>query len=279
MSRRARSLSLPEGEPAWSTLGMRDPRFSQSLERGLAVLGVFRPGRCVLGVSELAEELGMSRSTAHRYVGALVALGYLEQVAQRKYRLGLRVTDLGMTALNSTPQREHAHPYLLELRQRSSYTTSIGVLDGSELTAGAVAIAVAVRNEAREVIAAVGMAADASMISLEELADGLGPHLRAGADRISARLGYRRDDETRRTVTAPLVSREQPQPSSVIVASELVRSAAEERNVPPGDVPAIGCLLAEARQKAGLLPRPRRKQTRAAAPTEPSGHMRRGCHA
>jgi DNA-binding IclR family transcriptional regulator len=39
------------------------------------------------------------------------------------------------------------------------------------------------------------MAADSSMISLEELADALGPHLRASADRISARLGYRRDDE------------------------------------------------------------------------------------
>jgi len=34
------------------------------------------------------------------------------------------------------------------------------------------------------------------MISLEELVDALGPHLIATADRISARLGYRRDDET-----------------------------------------------------------------------------------
>ena len=72
----------------------------------------------------------MSRSTTHRYVITLVALGYLEQGASRKYRLGLRVTDLGMSALNSTGLREHAHPYLEELRQRTSYTTSLGVLDG-----------------------------------------------------------------------------------------------------------------------------------------------------
>jgi DNA-binding IclR family transcriptional regulator len=39
------------------------------------------------------------------------------------------------------------------------------------------------------------MAAHSSMISLEELVDNLGPHLIATADRISARLGYRRDDE------------------------------------------------------------------------------------
>jgi hypothetical protein len=35
-----------------------------------------------------ATRLGMSRSTTHRYVITLVALGYLEQGASRKYRLG-----------------------------------------------------------------------------------------------------------------------------------------------------------------------------------------------
>ncbi len=39
------------------------------------------------------------------------------------------------------------------------------------------------------------MAAHSTMISLQDLLDHLGPHLVATADRISARLGYRRDDE------------------------------------------------------------------------------------
>jgi IclR family pca regulon transcriptional regulator len=270
-------------EPAWSIPSLREPRYSQSLERGLAILGCFTPKRPVLGIADIADELGMSRSTTHRYVITLVALGYLEQGASRKYRLGLRVTDLGMSALNSTGLREHAHPYLEELRQRTSYTTSIGVLEGAEVlyvdrvrsfrrgpgrvdmnlhtgsrvpaycTAmgklllanlpdaeqrdliGAMklskqgpntitskkalreeleeiaasgfavddeeigpelyAIAAPVRNEAREVVAAAGLAAHSSVISLEELVDALGPHLVSTADRISARLGYRRDDE------------------------------------------------------------------------------------
>ena len=75
----------------------------------------------------------MSRSTTHRYVITLVALGYLEQGASRKYRLGLRVTDLGMSALDSTGLREHAHPELEELRRRTSYTAGLGVLDGEEV--------------------------------------------------------------------------------------------------------------------------------------------------
>src|SRR6202453_2482004 len=120
-------------EPAWSIPSLREPRYSQSLERGLAILGCFTPKRPVLGIADIADELGMSRSTTHRYVITLVALGYLEQGASRKYRLGLRVTDLGMSALNSTGLREHAHPYLEELRQRTSYTTNLGVLDGVDV--------------------------------------------------------------------------------------------------------------------------------------------------
>jgi IclR family pca regulon transcriptional regulator len=270
-------------EPAWSIPSLREPRYSQSLERGLAILSCFTPKRPVLGIADIADELGMSRSTTHRYVITLLALGYLEQGASRKYRLGLRVTDLGMSALNSTGLREHAHPYLEELRQRSSYTVSLAVLDGPEilyvdrvrsfrrgqgqngldvhtgsrLPAHATAmgklllanlpesdqreliasmkltkhapntitakkalreeleevldanfavddeelarenysIAAPVRNEAREVVAAADIAAPSSMISLGELVDALGPHLVSTADRISARLGYRRDDE------------------------------------------------------------------------------------
>lgn len=271
------------GEPAWSIPSLREPRYSQSLERGLAILGCFTPKRPVLGIADIADELGMSRSTTHRYVITLVALGYLEQGASRKYRLGLRVADLGMSALNSTGLREHAHPYLEELRQRTSYTSSLAVLEGAdilyvdrartfrrsqgkaeldlhpgsrlpayctamgklllanlpeaeqrdviaamkptkrgpntitskkalredldevldagfavndeELAAGLHAIAAPVRNEARQVVAAVSLSAQSTMISLEEMVDALGPHLVSTADRISARLGYRRADE------------------------------------------------------------------------------------
>jgi IclR family pca regulon transcriptional regulator len=122
-----------DGEWARSVPSLREPRYSQSLERGLAILGCFTPERPVLGIADIADELGMSRSTTHRYVITLVALGYLEQGASRKYRLGLRVTDLGMSALNSTGLREHSRPYLEELRQRSSYTVNLAVLDGSEI--------------------------------------------------------------------------------------------------------------------------------------------------
>ena len=60
----------------------------------------------------------------------LLALGYLEQGARRKYRLSSGCDRLGMAAMNSTGLREHSHAYLEELRQRTSYTASLAVLDG-----------------------------------------------------------------------------------------------------------------------------------------------------
>jgi IclR family pca regulon transcriptional regulator len=280
---KASKWSNQSPDPAWSIPSLREPRYSQSLERGLAILSCFTPKRPVLGIADIADELGMSRSTTHRYVITLVALGYLEQGASRKYRLGLRVTNLGMSALNSTGLREHARPYLEELRQRTSYTTGLAVLDGTdvvcvdrarsfrrrkdnaeidlhpgsrlpayctatgklllanlpdpeqrelltsmklakrgpntitsktalrgeleevraesfavndeELAPGLYSIAAPVRNEAREVVAAVHLGAHDTLISLEEMVDALGPHLVSTADRISARLGYRRADE------------------------------------------------------------------------------------
>lgn len=112
---------------------LREQRYSQSLERGLAILGCFTPQRSVLGIAEIADELGMSRSTIHRYVITLVALGYLEQGVSRKYRLGLRVANPGMSVLNSTGLREPSRVPLEELRRHTGYTASIAILDRTEI--------------------------------------------------------------------------------------------------------------------------------------------------
>jgi DNA-binding MarR family transcriptional regulator len=53
-----------------------DPRYSHSLERGLAVWQL----------AEIADKLGYARSTTHRYLLTLVALGQIEQTTGRRYR-------------------------------------------------------------------------------------------------------------------------------------------------------------------------------------------------
>jgi IclR family transcriptional regulator, pca regulon regulatory protein len=104
--------------------------YSQSLERGLAVLSSFRSGRPLIGVSELGRDIGLSRSTTHRYVATLTALGYLQQdQATKKYRLGPRVLDLGFSAINSMELREVAAPHLRTLSDETGYTVNMAILD------------------------------------------------------------------------------------------------------------------------------------------------------
>jgi IclR family pca regulon transcriptional regulator len=111
-----------------------DAAHSQSLERGLAVLSAFRTGRSLLGVSELARELGLGRSTTHRYVATLARLGYLQQdESTRRYRLGLRVLDLGFSALNSMELRDVAAPHLQELSDGTGRTVNMAILDGVDI--------------------------------------------------------------------------------------------------------------------------------------------------
>jgi len=65
-----------------------DPRLSRSLMRGLSILTCFGPDGRERGIVELAGDLGMSPSTAHRYALTLVELGLLERCPKtRKYRL------------------------------------------------------------------------------------------------------------------------------------------------------------------------------------------------
>lgn len=112
----------------------RNGATSQSLERGLAILSSFRSGKPLLGVSELSREVGLSRSTTHRYVATLAGLGYLRQDSgTRKYRLGPRVLDLGFSAINSMELREVAAPYLQQLSDATGYTVNMAILDGLDI--------------------------------------------------------------------------------------------------------------------------------------------------
>jgi IclR family KDG regulon transcriptional repressor len=65
--------------------------------RAVAILHLFTVQQPVLGIADIAERLGMSRYATHRHVVTLVGFGFLEQAAERKYRLsrGCRWRRLG----------------------------------------------------------------------------------------------------------------------------------------------------------------------------------------
>ncbi|MGA9875554.1 MAG: IclR family transcriptional regulator [Solirubrobacteraceae bacterium] len=110
-----------------------DPRLSRSLEYGIAILESFSRERQELGIADMADLVGISRSTTHRYAITLVALGYLEQDSQRKYRLSARAVGPGIAAIGAIRRQVHARAVLEELRSQTAHTVSMGALDGARV--------------------------------------------------------------------------------------------------------------------------------------------------
>jgi len=68
----------------------------QSLERAIGILNLFRLSGRPLGISEMAEKLGLAKTTVHGLVSTLEKNGFLlKDAATRKYRLGFALFELG----------------------------------------------------------------------------------------------------------------------------------------------------------------------------------------
>lgn len=112
----------------------RPGRFSSSLCAGLAMLTCFTPEHPVRGIAEMADALDLGRSTTHRYATTLVTLGYLEQGPSRKYRLSSRVSDFGLSLLDSMVVRRIAREHLRELRAQTGRTVGLVIVDDGEVS-------------------------------------------------------------------------------------------------------------------------------------------------
>ncbi len=103
------------------------------MQYGIAILESFSRESQALGIAELADMVGMSRSTTHRNVITLVALGCLEQDAKRKYRLSTRAARPGSVMIRTIRRQVRAGAALKKLRNDVGYTVSMGVLDGDRV--------------------------------------------------------------------------------------------------------------------------------------------------
>lgn len=114
----------------------RDPAHYaiQSLDRAIDILEAFQSGEAVRGVAELARELDLPRATVHRLLAALASRGFLIQDDPAgKYRLGLKLFELGSVVADSLDVRRVARPHLLHLMKETGETAHLVVLDGIDI--------------------------------------------------------------------------------------------------------------------------------------------------
>src|SRR3954452_25388890 len=100
----------------------------QSVDRALTILGILaRLGEA--GVTEIAGELGVHKSTAFRLVATLESHGMVEQNEERgKYRLGVGVLRLAGATTPRLDVVQEARPVCRKLAADSGETVNIAVL-------------------------------------------------------------------------------------------------------------------------------------------------------
>lgn len=97
----------------------------------LTVLELLAPVKEGLGLNEITRRLESSRGSVLRILGALHQKRVIVQdPASKRYRLTLRLLELGNQALEHVEIQEVARPYLRRLSQVSGETAHLGILDG-----------------------------------------------------------------------------------------------------------------------------------------------------
>jgi IclR family KDG regulon transcriptional repressor len=109
-----------------ATLPAHEGHGLRSVSIAVSVLGCFTTQR-ELGATQVARELGVAKSTACRMLSALALGGLLERAGGGRYRLSLRVFELGVLAAERMPVRDVARPVLIDLQQELREMVQLGV--------------------------------------------------------------------------------------------------------------------------------------------------------
>ena len=110
----------------------RSADYVQSLERGLAVIRAFDAEHRELGLSDVARRTGLSRAAVRRFLLTLVSLGYVH-VSDGRFSLRPRVLELGYAYLSGLSLPEVAQPHLETLVATVNESSSLSVLDDTEI--------------------------------------------------------------------------------------------------------------------------------------------------
>lgn len=109
-------------------------RLIQSVERAADVLELFLTSSAELSVKEISLELALSKSTVHGILKTLEHRGYLEQNPNDlKYRLGMKLFELGIAVENQLDVGKIARPIIESLVSELKETVHLVVLQRDEV--------------------------------------------------------------------------------------------------------------------------------------------------
>lgn len=106
----------------------------RAVERAIQILMAFDDRHPERGVTEVAQATGLHKATVHRIMMTLLQHGLLERTADgERFRLGVRMVDLGLRALRNLDLRRVARPYMEQLVNRFGETCDLGIFDQGQV--------------------------------------------------------------------------------------------------------------------------------------------------
>ncbi|MGH2407823.1 MAG: IclR family transcriptional regulator [Candidatus Limnocylindrales bacterium] len=107
---------------------------AQVVDRVVDILETFPRLGPELGVSDVSRALGLKKATTHRILASLLRRGIVAQNATtRRYRLGMKLWELGQLATSQVDWGERVKPFLQELTDVSGETTHLAVLNDGQV--------------------------------------------------------------------------------------------------------------------------------------------------
>jgi IclR family pca regulon transcriptional regulator len=105
---------------------------AQSFQRGIDVIRVFDGSHPRMTLAQVAKRTDLTRATARRFLYTLIDIGYMDTDG-REFWLTPRDLELGFAYLSSLGIPEIATPHLQRLTQQVNESSSVSILDGSDI--------------------------------------------------------------------------------------------------------------------------------------------------
>src|ERR1700723_197006 len=86
-----------------------------SLDRAISVLEVLRESDVPLSLAEICQRMNLHKSTAHRSLMVLERSALIERTQENRFRLGLKLYELGNRAVEQIDLRARVQPYFRRL--------------------------------------------------------------------------------------------------------------------------------------------------------------------
>jgi DNA-binding IclR family transcriptional regulator len=106
----------------------------RAVERALQIMDCFSNEQPERGISEIAQHVGLHKATTHRIVTTLVNYGYLERSSDdQKYKLGMRLANLGNKVIKHIELRYEALPFMNALVEKLDEACDLSIFDRGDV--------------------------------------------------------------------------------------------------------------------------------------------------